>query len=232
MAVTREPGPAPGASATEGVSTLADGALSTAEPTTTAVLAADVPLAAAVADPRPVVGEGERVPALILGGSGYVGGELLRLLFAHPTLSPAIVVSGSHAGEPVEAVFPHLAGAAPGLSFAAVEELPRLLAAHPRVAGFCAAPHGGAATLIEAALAAAHAAGCALPLVDMSADFRFADAAGWERVYGKAHGAPARLPAFARGVPELVAGVPSTLVLTAGAYQMSSVLPAPAKKLS
>ena len=53
-------------------------------------------------------------PAIVLGGSGYVAGELLRLLAMHPSLRPAAVVSESQAGEPVEAVFPHLAGCFPG----------------------------------------------------------------------------------------------------------------------
>lgn len=170
---------------------------------------------------------GGRLPTLVLAGSGYVGGELLRLLAGHPEMVPAIVVSESRAGESVAAAFPHLAGCLPaGLLFCAAEELPRRLGEHRRVAGFCAAPHGAAAPAIDAALAAAEAAGCDLPLVDASADFRFADHAAWEQVYGKPHGAPARNAAFARGVPELVTGVPGRLVAHPGCFTTATLLAA------
>ena len=67
------------------------------------------------------------VPVLVVGGSGYVAGEALRLLAGHPRLLVAGVVSESQAGQPVAAAFPHLASAYPGVRFHAVEELPRLI---------------------------------------------------------------------------------------------------------
>ena len=50
-----------------------------------------------------------RIPTIVLGGSGYVAGEFLRLIAQHPKLSLGGVVSTSQAGEPVGKTFPHLA---------------------------------------------------------------------------------------------------------------------------
>ena len=69
----------------------------------------------------------ESIPAIVLGGSGYVGGELLRLLASHPSMRPAAVVSRSHRHEAVEAVFPNLRGVWPGLRFTAIDDLPDTL---------------------------------------------------------------------------------------------------------
>jgi N-acetyl-gamma-glutamyl-phosphate reductase len=168
----------------------------------------------------------ERVPAIVLGGSGYVGGELLRLLGGHPVLLPAAAVSSSRTGEPVAAAFPHLAGALPGLVFAGDEGVERVLAEHPRAAAFCAAPHGEAARLVDRILAAAEGAGCELSLVDVSADFRFASPAEWERVYGRPHGAPGRLGEFACGVPELLPGAPARRIAHPGCFTTAVLLAA------
>ena len=54
------------------------------------------------------------VPAVVLGATGYVGGELLRLIAAHPLFDLAAAVSESRAGETVGDTFPHLAGALGG----------------------------------------------------------------------------------------------------------------------
>ena len=168
----------------------------------------------------------DRVPAVVLGGSGYVGGELLRLLAGHPAIVPAAVVSTSRAGEPVAAAFPHLAGALPELVFAGEEAVAPLLAQHPRAAAFCAAPHGESAPMIDRVLRAAEAAGCDLALVDVSADFRFSSVGEWERVYGRAHGAPLRLGEFACGVPELLPGVPARRIAHPGCFSTAVLLAA------
>jgi N-acetyl-gamma-glutamyl-phosphate reductase len=70
------------------------------------------------------------------------------------------------------------------------------------VAVLCAAPHGAAAKLVDLVLAAAEHAGARLHVVDLSADFRFAAAAEYERVYGHAHGAPGLLAHFRCALPE------------------------------
>jgi N-acetyl-gamma-glutamyl-phosphate reductase common form len=140
------------------------------------------------------------IPVVVLGGSGYVAGELLRLLAGHPHLRPAAILSESQAGEPVESAFPHLTGCFPGLRFSGREGLFDGL--EGQVAVFCAAPHGAAAALLDEVLSEAESAGLEAHAVDLSADFRFADAAAYERVYGHAHGAPARLASFQCAVPE------------------------------
>ena len=89
------------------------------------------------------------VPTLILGGTGYVAGELLRLLAGHPFLRPSAVVSESQAGGAVESTFPHLAGCFPGLAFSSREDLPRAIEGHEKLAVLCAAPHGAAAPMID-----------------------------------------------------------------------------------
>ncbi|MDI9632289.1 MAG: N-acetyl-gamma-glutamyl-phosphate reductase [Acidobacteriota bacterium] len=142
------------------------------------------------------------IPIGILGGSGYVAGEALRLLATHPGFAVRAVVSTSRAGEPVGAAFPHLATAYPELRFAPAEALAELFATAPRAALLSAAPHGASAGAVAAALAAAAAAGGELAVADLSADFRFADPAAWSAVYGRPHPAPELLPTFARGVPE------------------------------
>ena len=140
------------------------------------------------------------IPVVVLGGSGYVAGELLRLLAGHPHLRPAAILSESQAGEAVESAFPHLAGCFPGLRFSGREGLFDGL--EGQVAVFCAAPHGAAAALLDEVLAEAEQKGLEAHAVDLSADFRFADAAAYERVYGHAHGAPGRLASFSCAVPE------------------------------
>lgn len=144
------------------------------------------------------------IPAVILGGSGYVAGELLRLLAGHPDLRPASILSESQEGEAVETAFPHLAGCFPGLRFSGRSGLFDGL--EGRVAIFCAAPHGAAAALLDEVLTEAEGKGLEAHAVDLSADFRFADAAEYERVYGHAHGAPGRLASFSCAVPEHALG--------------------------
>ncbi len=145
-----------------------------------------------------------RVPAIVLGGSGYVAGELLRLLAAHPCLRLAAALSESQAGTPIATAFPHLESCFPDVTFAGRDALDRLVAEHAGdlVAVFSAAPHGAAAALLAGVLAAADRAGAAARVVDLSADFRFGNAAAYEAVYGHPHGAPALLPAFRCALPE------------------------------
>ena len=145
------------------------------------------------------------VPVLVVGGSGYVAGELLRLLAGHPFFRLAGVVSESRAGERLDGIFPHLAGTALEASaLAGPEAIPAILADSPSLAVFSALPHGEAAARIDALLAAAEAAGCAARVVDLSADFRHRHAARYAAIYGRAHGAPGRLGEFLCALPEHV----------------------------
>jgi N-acetyl-gamma-glutamyl-phosphate reductase common form len=166
------------------------------------------------------------VPAVVLGGGGYVAGELLRLLAGHPRLTVVAAVSGSRAGEPVESAFPHLAGSFPGLAFLGREDLPRRFEGLGRVAVFAAAPHGASAGLLDAALAAAEGAGASPRAVDLSADFRFARAADYQEVYGHPHGAPGRLEQFRCAVPEHLREAPPAHVAHPGCFVTATLLAA------
>jgi len=145
------------------------------------------------------------LPAVVLGGTGYVAGELLRLIAAHPQFECAAIMSDSAPGEPVAAAFPHLVSAYPEMRFASQDEVRRLLCEAPQAAVFCAAPHGVAAGLIDALLTATERAGTHPRVLDISADFRYATAQAYERVYRHAHGAPQRLAQFSCALPEHLA---------------------------
>jgi N-acetyl-gamma-glutamyl-phosphate reductase len=149
-----------------------------------------------------------RVPVVVLGGTGYVAGEVVRLLAAHPGFDLAAVISESRPGSPVVEAFPHLAGTVDGLAFTDFASLAARFALvageERRCALVSAAPHGASAALVARALDGAAAAGVALSVVDLSADFRFADPAAYAAVYGAAHPAPALLTRFVRAVPEHV----------------------------
>jgi N-acetyl-gamma-glutamyl-phosphate reductase len=142
------------------------------------------------------------IKAVVLGGTGYVAGELLRLIAAHPNLSLAAAVSDSRGGEPIAATFPHLGSAYGDLAYVAHDDWIRALDAGDRLALFSAAPHGASAALIAHALDAAAGKDVAVHAVDSSADFRYADQLDYEVVYGSEHGAPALLPEFSCAVPE------------------------------
>jgi N-acetyl-gamma-glutamyl-phosphate reductase common form len=144
----------------------------------------------------------EPTPAIVLGGTGYVAGELLRLIAGHPQLHLAAILSDSQPGAAVSAAFPHLRGAYPELKFSDLDEIESLIRSTPRTALFSAAPHGVAAGIIDRLLTAAENAGTRTHCVDISADFRYASAGAYESVYKHAHGAPARIRQFTCAVPE------------------------------
>src|SRR5450631_2906220 len=110
-----------------------------------------------------------QIPAVVLGGTGYVAGELLRLLHAHPHFALAAVMSDSQPGESVAAAFPHLASAYPQLCFSSQPVVQKILCESAQTALFSAAPHGVSAALIDALLGAAEQAGTAPRVVDISA---------------------------------------------------------------
>lgn len=165
------------------------------------------------------------IPTALLGGSGYVAGELLRLLAGHGGFAPAAVVSESRAGEPVGAAFPHLAQAWSELSFTAAGALDALFASSRRAVLVSAAPHGASAPAVAAALELAARHGCALVVVDLSADFRFAEAAAWSAVYGHPHPAPELLASFERGVPEHLGAPGGDRFAHPGCFSTAVLLP-------
>ncbi len=166
----------------------------------------------------------EPIPAVVLGGSGYVAGEVLRLLAAHPRFALRAVLSESRPGEPIAAAFPHLAAVYGDWRFQGHDEVRALLSSVPRCAVFCAAPHGVSAQLIDSLLEAAAAAGTAPRVVDISADFRYRSAGEYERVYGHAHGAPGRLAQFTCALPEHLAELATPHVAHPGCFATAALL--------
>lgn len=165
-----------------------------------------------------------QIPAVVLGGTGYVAGELLRLLSAHPQLRLAAVMSDSAPGDPVAAAFPHLASAYPATRFSSQEEVRRILCEAPQAALFSAAPHGVSAGLIDNLLSASEAAGTHVRVVDTSADFRYASAQEYARVYQRAHGAPQRLAEFTCALPEQLDTLPTAHVGHPGCFATAILL--------
>jgi N-acetyl-gamma-glutamyl-phosphate reductase common form len=163
-------------------------------------------------------------PAIVLGGTGYVAGELLRLIAGHPQLEVAAILSDSQAGAPVAGAFAHLRSAYPELKFADLDAIEAVIRGAPRSALFSAAPHGVAAALIDRLLTAAERAGTRMHCVDISADFRHSSAAAYEAVYKHAHGAPARIREFTCAVPEHLSKSPTPHVAHPGCFATATLL--------
>jgi N-acetyl-gamma-glutamyl-phosphate reductase len=150
------------------------------------------------------------IKVAVAGASGYAGGELLRLLLGHPEFEVTAVSAHSTAGAPVASVHPHLLDL--DLTFSKAE--PSTFAGADLV--FLALPHGE-----SAALAAE------LPeqvkVVDLGADHRLIDPAGWERYYGGPHAGP-----WTYGLPELPgqrrAIAASNRVAATGCYAVATIL--------
>ena len=107
-----------------------------------------------------------KIPAIVLGGTGYVSGELLRLILGHPNFTLAGVMSDSAPGELAGKSFPHLAVALGDTAFKSQADIAALIAREPTSAVFCAAPHCAAAALIDSLLKPAEAAGTKPKLID------------------------------------------------------------------
>ncbi len=163
-------------------------------------------------------------PAIVLGGTGYVAGELLRLIAGHPQLSVAAILSDSQPGAPVAGAFAHLRSAYPDLKFADLDEIETVVRRMPRCALFSAAPHGVAAAIIDRLLTAAEAAGTRVHCVDISADFRYSSSAAYEAVYKHAHGAPERIREFTCAVPEHLQKSPTPHVAHPGCFATATLL--------
>jgi N-acetyl-gamma-glutamyl-phosphate reductase len=151
----------------------------------------------------------------ILGASGYVGGELLRLLVAHPLFAPAKLLGESKAGQPVAAVHPYLS---PSYADAVFGRFDGDLDGIDLV--FAALPHGHSQKIAPAIVASG------IPFVDLGADFRLDSAETYERWYGHAHEAPELLGSFVYGIPELNRDVlrAAKAVAAAGCYATAAIL--------
>ena len=171
--------------------------------------------------------EAASIPIVVLGGSGYVAGELLRLLCLHPRFRVTSVVSSGHAGEPVVDAFAHLRGSAVDeLRFERLEEGCERLRRGERLGVFAATPHGATAALLDTFLGRAESCGAQLKAVDLSADFRLKNAAAFAEIYGKPHGAPSRLGSFVCAVPEHHRDRPAAHAAQPGCFTTAATLPA------
>ena len=164
------------------------------------------------------------IPAVVLGASGYVGGELLRLIATHPLFELAAAVSDSGAGKPIGSLFAHLASVLAGHEFVAHGDWLHRLDAGSDVALFSAAPHGASAAVIATAIDALAGRNITVHVVDSSADFRYASQDDYEKVYNTPHGAPALLSSFTCALPEHVDGIDVPHVGHPGCFATASLL--------
>ena len=155
----------------------------------------------------------------IVGASGYSGEVLVKLLLAHPHVELAAVTSRTHAGKALGSVILSLRGADHGLKF--VDSDPAALAAGDIELFFLALPHGAAATYAKALVAAGKR------VIDLSADFRIADLATYQKYYGEHH-APALLSSARFVLPEITPPAwksEAKLVAAPGCYPTSILVP-------
>jgi len=128
----------------------------------------------------------------IVGGTGYTGVELLRILALHPDVAITIVTSRSDAGKRVDELYPNLRGFVDAVF---VEPSAEALANCDVV--FFATPNGTAMRMTEALLAQG------VKVIDLSADFRLKDPAVWTQWYGEPHISPHLLEEAVYGLPEV-----------------------------
>jgi len=145
----------------------------------------------------------------VVGGTGYTGVELLRLLAAHPESELAVITSRSEAGKPVADLFPNLRGSL-DLAFS----LPDIgqLSACDLV--FFATPNGTAMGMVPQLLEAG------VRVIDLAADFRLRQADQWKHWYGMPHACPQLLEQAVYGLPEInrAAIAQAQLVANPGCY--------------
>jgi len=181
---------------------------------------ADAPVSAGVdsspttgTDRRPVAGE--RIRVGIIGATGYVGAELIRLLARHPDVEIVGLQGRERDGEPIGASHPHLGGT--GLS------VDRSLPAADVV--FLALPHGTAALVVP------EMAESGTTIIDLGPDFRLRNAADYPRWYGFEHPHSELLGDAVYGLPELhrselqaLRGARRAIVGSPGCYPTATIL--------
>jgi N-acetyl-gamma-glutamyl-phosphate reductase len=152
----------------------------------------------------------------VIGGSGYTGAELLRLLAGHPDIEVTVVTAHAHAGQVVGEHTPSLAAAYPGLVYEAAD--PEVMDGLDLV--FCALPHGESQRIVPELRKRVGL------IVDLAADFRLGDPSLYPTWYGEAHQAPELLAEAAFGLPELFRSDLSgaTLIASAGCYPTAAGL--------
>ena len=133
------------------------------------------------------------IKVAIVGGTGYTGVELLRLLALHPHAQVKVITSRSEEGVRVADMYPNLRESYPNLAFT----VPDADALTSCDVVFFATPHGVAHSLADEILQAG------TRVIDLSADFRLEDADEWAQWYGQPHGAPHLLADAIYGLPEV-----------------------------
>ena len=151
----------------------------------------------------------------IVGGTGYTGAELLRILARHPGASIGVITSRTEAGQSVAEMFPHLRG---HLDLVFSEPDTGALAECDLV--FFATPNGTAMRLVPELLARG------TRVIDLAADFRLKDPAQWEQWYEMPHACPDLLGEAVYGLPELNRAAISTarLIANPGCYPTAVTL--------
>ena len=151
----------------------------------------------------------------IVGGTGYTGVELLRLLVRHPGVQLEVITSRSEAGRPVADLFPNLRG---HTDLAFTEPDPAALSRCDLV--FFATPNGIAMQQVPELLQAG------VRVIDLAADFRIKDIDLWQQWYGMEHACPELVAEAVYGLPELhrdaIAG--ARLVANPGCYPTAVTL--------
>jgi N-acetyl-gamma-glutamyl-phosphate reductase len=132
------------------------------------------------------------IKAGILGGSGYGGSELLRVLLFHPQVELALVTANEHAGKRVDSVHPNLAK----LTDLKFESMPDPTALKDLDCVFLALPHGQALEIVPSLPHSVKA-------IDLSGDFRLSDAAKFKQFYGREHTAMETQREFVYGLTEV-----------------------------
>ena len=152
----------------------------------------------------------------IVGGTGYAGAELLRLLSHHPQAEITVVTSRGEAGTPVASAYPQLDGLTD-----LVFEAPSVATLSHCDIVFFATPHAAAMHDVPALLAAG------VRVIDLSADFRLRDPVLWARWYNAEHVAPDLIERAVYGLPELTgraAIANADLVACPGCYPTAVLL--------
>jgi N-acetyl-gamma-glutamyl-phosphate reductase len=132
------------------------------------------------------------IRAGIVGGTGYTGVELLRILALHPEVEVSVVTSRADAGVRVDAVYPSLRG-----HIDAVFTAPDVDTLAGCEVVFFATPNGTAMQMAEPLLARG------VKVIDLSADFRLRDAKEWSQWYGMEHACPDLIAEAVYGLPEV-----------------------------
>ena len=177
---------------------------------------------------------GQKIPVGIIGASGYVGAELMRLLAGHPQFEIQFVTADTQAGQGVGSLYSHFGTSDPELAEFVEHKFPHLgdaIGHHwfekykPSLLddvelAFLALPHGASQEIAAEILSSDK------KVVDLAADFRLKDTEQYQRWYGEPHQTPELLDQFAYGLPELFRSEieDATAIAVPGCYPTAAAL--------